>query len=217
MRGRDYRKYARDVGNPSFRKALISVHGMKTTGAWQKEINVELQEAGILHDPIDYGYALLSVFRRKKADDVAQKIAERYEHLQLRQPELRIAAIGHSFGTLSIGRALQMVAEIRFERVVLYASILSRKYPWGKIARRGQVLKVLNETCKSDKLPKVARVALRGPTGSSGCHGFKDPAGSVVHSREYEWAGHSGLGTAAHCRDVWIPFILNGKIPRTTS
>jgi len=27
---------------------------------------------------------------------------------------------------------------------------------------------------------------------------------SVVHNREYEWAGHSGLGTAAHCRDVWI-------------
>src|SRR5579872_3960542 len=139
MRGRDYRGFARDVGNPSFRKALISIHGMKTTGAWQKDINVELQEAGILHLPLDYGYALLSVVRRKKADAVALQIAEKYEHLKIRQPELRITAIGHSFGTLAIGRALQMVAEVRFERVVLYASILSRKYPWGKIAGRGQV------------------------------------------------------------------------------
>jgi hypothetical protein len=31
MNGAEYAKYAADAGNPSFRKALISVHGMKTT------------------------------------------------------------------------------------------------------------------------------------------------------------------------------------------
>jgi hypothetical protein len=187
---------------------------MTTTGAWQKQINVELQEAAILHDPIDYGFALPGVIRKKKADKVAARVAERYEHLRIRQPNVPFAAIGHSFGTLTIGRALQTVPELKFERIILYASILSRKFPWSTIANRGQVLKVLNETCKSDLWPKCAYIGVRGPTGASGCHGFKDAAGTVVHSREYQWSGHSGLGTPAHCREVWIPFILNGKIPR---
>jgi hypothetical protein len=62
--------------------------------------------------------------------------------------------------------------------------------------------------------PKLAGIVLRGPSGASGCHGFDDTAGRVVHNREDEWAGHSGLGTPLHCKNVWIPFILHGKLPK---
>jgi hypothetical protein len=107
-----------------------------------------------------------------------------------------------------------MASDLKFERVILYASILARNFPWTRIVQRGQVIKVLNETCRADLLPKVAGFLLRGPTGGSGSHGFKDVGGGVVHNREDEWAGHSGLGTRLHCVNVWIPFILRGKVPR---
>ena len=215
MKGNEYAQYAAKAGNPSFRKALISVHGMKTTGAWQKEITEELQLAGILYAPVDYGYALASVLRRKKAMDVGDKVVAKYEQIRNRTPLLRVCSVAHSFGTLALGTALQRTSDLKLERVILYASVLERAYPWSTINRRGQVMRVLNETCPSDILPKIAGFALRGPSGASGCHGFTDLAGGVVHNREDKWAGHSGLGTTLHCKNVWIPFILRGKLPAT--
>lgn len=212
MKGRDYVRYAAAAGNPQFRKALISVHGMKTTGAWQKEITTELQLERILYAPVDYGFALASVLKRSKADAVASTIVRAYETLRLRQPKLKICAVAHSFGTLALGRALQITSDFKLERAILYAAVLDRDFPWSTIAGRRQVSKVLNETCRADILPKIAGFALRGPSGSSGCYGFRD-ASTVVHNREDEWAGHCGLGTRLHCTEVWIPFILDGKLP----
>jgi hypothetical protein len=214
MKGAEYAGYAEEIGNPSFRKAVISVHGMKTTGAWQKEITKELQFARILYAPVDYGFALASVLRKKKADTVGDVIVNEYEQIRTRQPHLRVCAVAHSFGTLALGRALQRTSDLKLERAILYASVLERNFPWSKIAKRAQILRVLNETCRADLLPKLAGVVLRGPSGASGCYGFDDVAGGVVHNREDEWAGHSGLGTKLHCVNVWIPFILRGKIPR---
>jgi len=214
MKGAEYIRHAEAVGNPVFRKALISVHGMKTTGAWQKEITTELQLARILYAPVDYGFALGSVLRSKKAETVAEVIVQKFEHIRLRQPALRISAVAHSFGTLALGRALQRTSDFRLERAIFYASVLQRMFPWTTIAKRGQVLRVLNETCRADLLPKLAGIALRGPSGSSGCYGFSDLAGGMVHNREDEWSGHSGLGTRLHCEQVWIPFILRGKLPK---
>jgi hypothetical protein len=186
---------------------------MKTTGAWQKEITQELQLARIFYAPVDYGYALTSVLRKKKAERVGDLVAAKYEQIRIRQPSLKVCSVAHSFGTLALGTALQRTSDLKLERVVLYASVLDSGYPWSTIARRGQVTRVLNETCPSDILPKVARFLLRGPSGASGCHGFSDLAGGVVHNREDKWAGHSGLGTTLHCKNVWIPFIVKGKLP----
>src|SRR5437763_1316052 len=116
MNGAEYVRYADQVGNPQFRKALISVHGMKTTGAWQKEITKELQYARILYAPIDYGFALGSVLRRKKANTVADKIVREFEQIRVREPSLPISAVAHSFGTLALGRALQRTSDFKIER-----------------------------------------------------------------------------------------------------
>jgi hypothetical protein len=38
------------------RKIIISVHGIRTTGAWQKQIASVVSENGWIYYPMDYGY-----------------------------------------------------------------------------------------------------------------------------------------------------------------
>src|SRR5262245_45437000 len=113
MKGSAYVTYAAAVGNPSFRMALIYVHGMNTTGAWQKEITTDLQLQRILYAPVDYGFALLSVLRKKKAESVARKLVAEYERIKDKLPQLKVCAVAHSFGTLALGTALQQVSDLR--------------------------------------------------------------------------------------------------------
>ncbi len=55
---------ARQGADPEFNFALLSIHGIRTTGRWQKHITVPLQRAGILYEPLDWGYRWLAPLAR---------------------------------------------------------------------------------------------------------------------------------------------------------
>ena len=59
MNGRRYRQVAKRIGNPRFRKAVISIHGIWSTGAWQAEVNPALQDADIRHEMVHYAVQAL--------------------------------------------------------------------------------------------------------------------------------------------------------------
>jgi len=208
----EYNRIAEELpdGLPDYRGAVLSVHGMNTWGPWQKHISPVLQDYSIRHIPVDYGYQILRVIRpltNRLLQLVVEKIVDAFKaHQHLGLPT---AAIGHSFGTLSIGTALQWTPELVLPRIVTFGSILPCEFPWRRLMERGQVSRVLNETCQRDGWPRRARLWISG-AGPSGCDGFtREP---FIDQEEYEWTDHSRLATEMHCRRVWIPFILG--VPR---
>jgi hypothetical protein len=209
----DYNRLAQELGGrPAYLGAVLSVHGMNTYGPWQKNINATLQDACIRHIPVDYGFQIVKVvwpFAQRLLDDVARRVVVAYEdHIRT---AVRPGAIGHSFGTLAVGHALRRNPDLALHRVVLFGSILPRNYEWKTLMERGQVERVLNEACDRDPWPRRARYCIPG-SGESGCEGF-DPSRPEILERKYEWTEHSGLGTALHCANVWVPFLLGRDPP----
>jgi hypothetical protein len=43
-------------GSGAKRPVVISIHGISTRGALQKELTQELNAAGFIHVPLDYGF-----------------------------------------------------------------------------------------------------------------------------------------------------------------
>ena len=84
--------------DPNRSAIVVSVHGIRTRGKWQKELVPFLNRAGYHSSPVDYGYfwALFLLFpsaRRRKIDWF------RDEYLTRTAGYPRQFIIAHSFGT----------------------------------------------------------------------------------------------------------------------
>ena len=189
-------------GATRYRAALISLHGMSTTGRWQKQLTPDVQDAGIRYMPVDYGFFLVGVLFRGRRKRIIRDILQAYR--EQRQHSRRLAAVAHSFGSLTLMQAVFERNSLRFARVILFGCIVHRRYPW--VAIEGRVERVLHERSKSDILPLIAPVFIPN-SGASGCIGFKN-CPPFVEERAYKGTRHSKLQFRKHYREVWIPFIL---------
>jgi len=182
---------------------------MNTRGTWQKELAVHFQDAGLRHIPVDFGYVILGALRPGKTNHVADEIVQAYQNHRINGITTQ-HVVAHSFGTLSTARALEVHPDMCLKRIIFFGSILPRDFPWSAIVNTGQVQTVLNETCPRDPWPKRAGFWIPR-AGTSGCCSF-NPNTNVVE-RSYGFTEHSGLATALHCDETWIPFLLSGKTP----
>jgi hypothetical protein len=192
-----------------FRCAVISIHGMKTAGLWQKELASVLQDFQIRHEAVDYGWVLPGVLLKKTKHRVAKLILDAYERQSLYVEQ--VSAVAHSFGGLSLGHTLQTKPAIRLERVILFGCILSEQFPWRELHQRGQVGRVLNERTRRDIWVKLAPLSGLEDAGWAGFCGF-DPCPGVVYDRDYQWTDHSDLQYRTHYERMWVPFLL-GETP----
>jgi pimeloyl-ACP methyl ester carboxylesterase len=186
----DYNALATSLGAPpQYRGAVISVHGMNTDGAWQKHVSPVLQDALIRHRAVHYGWRRVSAALPRTLDHVAEHILRAYEEQLKHHPTP--SAIGHSYGTLSIGHALRTKPDVSFNRIILYGSILSPKYEWDAIHAARRVEAVLNERSRRDFWASIAKWCLPD-AGPSGVVGFSEGADFII-DREFPWTRHSGL------------------------
>lgn len=209
MNLREYNETAAEVGvPPCYRGAVITVHGMNTRGRWQKDIAPKFQDALIRCESADFGHVLVGVLCRRKLDRVAEQILEKYEE-QLRYHPFP-AAIGHSLGSLAIGRTLETKPDIVLKRIIVFGCIIRQDFPWKALAADRRVESVLNESAENDRWARIARYVIPD-AGPSGYRGFVDADGVVIE-RRYKKTGHCGLQHPLHYRKVWIPFLLTGKV-----
>jgi len=199
---------AREAGiDLPVRVGVVTVHGMRTTGKWQKDITPALFDAEIRPVHVDFGYRMIP-----KVNDVVDQILDAHQQHQSRGVK-RISGIGHSLGSLAIGRALERHPSLQFHRLILWGCILPCDFRWSHVRKHQQLETVLHERCCRDPWPRVAKYAFRHlEAGDSGRRGFSEPAG-LVWDMHYEKTGHSNLGTAMHCEKVWVPFLVEGKSP----
>ena len=90
------------------RKIIISVHGIRTTGAWQKQIASVVSENGWIYYPMDYGYFTAVHFampfiRKSKIT----WFCHQFDQIKERYPDVTPSVIAHSNGTYIVANALK--------------------------------------------------------------------------------------------------------------
>lgn len=195
----------------SYSKLVLSLHGIRTRGAWQKELNSEIQDAGLKHVALDYGFfgvlkLLIPYFRRRQVEwfrDEYTKIRERY-------PSETPSVIAHSFGTYLVASALELYRETTFDRIIFSGSIVRQDFDWSGAISRGQVNGVLNECAKRDIWVKLGSWLI-SDAGPSGARGFNDAASGSVRQRYHDLFTHSDYLYSLNYHENWIPFLRRGE------
>lgn len=206
------------VQDPDPRKwpIVISLHGIRTTGRWQKELNDVLTQSGYRHIPLDFGFfdtmsLLWPSSRARKVEWFHRVYSEKFASLSAR-PSL----IAHSFGTYIVTMAMLKYEDIRFDRVILCGSLARRDYPWGQlILERKQVARVLNEGGGHDVWVRLAEFLIED-VGTSGVHGFVDDVKGRVTNVLHDKHRHSDYFYAQNYEQRWLPF-LSGAQPKKVS
>ncbi len=183
---------------------VISIHGIRTRGAWQKQINSELQKQGFRHELLDFFNALQLLFsgsRKRKIDWFRSE----YERV-VTEPRILPFIIAHSFGTYIVAKALEKYPEIRFNRVIFSGSIVRRDFDWASLIRTGRVGAILNEIGGKDIWSKLAEWVI-GDAGASGAIGFSS-SGLGIYQRRRPRFRHSDHFYALNYTRNWIPYLL---------
>ena len=122
-------------------KIVVTLHGIRTRGQWQKQITPYLARHGLIPYHLDYGFfgVLSFVLPWTRANRV-QWLRSELRDLMDRTGAKRVSVIAHSFGTWLALEALEAEnGNLRFDRVVLTGSIVRRDFPWAQTDRKSVV------------------------------------------------------------------------------
>src|SRR5262249_13253288 len=171
-------------------KLVITVHGINTRGAWQKDITPWMCSQGLIHLPIDYGpYPTNAV---EWALFLGGHTRERHLHLIRSAYEKikydvaysrfidRVAVIAHSFGTKIVADSLLRYQHLlHFEKFIFCGSIVDADYDWDSLLKAGRIKGVLNEYGYRDTWTR-AYTAIRR-RDMAGVTGFKCGSPKIVN------------------------------------
>ena len=169
------------MGQQRERRLVVSLHGIKTRGQWQKMLSSPLSDAGFVPESLDYGnFLLLQMLwppsRRRKVEWFRSE----YQILT-KGRELLPNLVAHSFGTYIAAEAMRRYPEIKFKRIIFCGSIVEQAYPWDRIYDRNQYSRLLNETGGRDLPVRLAEwiVSDAGPSGASVPEAAASPRSSL--------------------------------------
>lgn len=189
---------------------VISLHGIRTRGQWQKDLQAALEDGGFHHRALDFGFfraiSLINPWARERK---VRWFLEQYTQIRA-TTKGPISIIAHSFGSYIVATAMRKYRQIEFDRIILCGSIVPVNYDWDSVIhKRGQAKDVLNQYGKQDIWVRLAEWAV-ATAGPSGYQGFGNVAnGRVVQQAFLDYA-HSEYFFDLNFRDNWVPF-LQGK------
>ena len=202
-------------------KIVVTLHGIRTRGRWQKQITPYLARHGLVPYHLDYGFfGVLSFVMPWTRARRVQWLRNELRDLMDRTGARRVSVIAHSFGTWLALEVLEAEnGNLRFDRVVLTGSIVRRDFPWADtLLRQRRVQAVRNERATGDWVVRAAEwfARLAGPigiaprAGATGALGFEQPAPGL-HDRSIA-GGHSEVLNIANY-EKWARFIAYPRLP----
>jgi pimeloyl-ACP methyl ester carboxylesterase len=193
---------------------VISVHGIRTYGRWQKSLSDTLGSHGIKHRSYDFGHYSLLRFgwgpsRQRKINEFydfySSLLREKGTGINPNDYRARPSIIVHSFGTYIVGYAMQKYPDIQFDKVILCGSILPVEFDWSILFHRDQVNAVRNEYGPRDIWASCVGNFIEG-TGASGAKGFQSLS-TVVSQERFEYFRHSDYFHRRHIESHWLPVL----------
>jgi pimeloyl-ACP methyl ester carboxylesterase len=200
-------------------KIVVTLHGIRTRGQWQKQVTPYLARYGLIPYHLDYGFfGVLSFLMPWTRAGRVQWLRGELRDLMDRTGAKRVSLIAHSFGTWLALEVLEAEnGNLRFDRVVLTGSIVRRDFPWGStLLRKRWIQAVRNERATGDWVVRAAELFARlaapmAPrAGASGALGF-NTACAGVHEKRVA-GGHSEVLNIAKY-DQWARFIAFPRLP----
>jgi DNA-directed RNA polymerase subunit RPC12/RpoP len=195
---------------PPLGRTLFSIHGIRTRGAWQKQLQIACKDFPLHHAPLDFGFfravgLLIPYCRRKQIDWFRDQYHDNIGH-----GEAPPSIIAHSFGTYLVARSLEIYGDtIAFDRIIFCGSIVRQDFPWSVLISRGKCRAILNETGRKD-LPATVAGFFVDDAGPSGQAGFNDEH-VRLKERPHSEFGHSDFFFRRNYQAHWLPFVL-GKL-----
>jgi pimeloyl-ACP methyl ester carboxylesterase len=211
------------VPNQDYKPLLvISVHGIRTVGRWQKTLGDVLSRPShaIPYKAYDFGcYGLLRFLshaaRERQIDkfyDFYGGIVEQKDYgIDLDNYRRRPSIVAHSFGTYVVGSAMLKYPDVKFDKIILCGSILPRDFDWATLFHRDQVSLVRNEFGVRDIWTAMVDLAIED-AGASGADGFLSLS-TVISQERYEYFRHSDYFHASHMESAWLPVFSREPSP----
>jgi len=198
---------------PRHPRLLLSIHGIRTLGLWQRLLSEELQQEQYVHQPFTFGYFpiyrfLLGPARRKVVEDFHEWYITQcraFEPDERRRAVRRPSIVAHSFGSYVVGACLSKYRDVVFDKLILCGSILPVDFDWGELLGRNQIWRVRNEFGLQDIWARLVRRIVPG-TGPSGWRGFAYNSPCVQQER-FDYHRHSDYFRRDHFRQQWKPFL----------
>jgi hypothetical protein len=207
----------RVVARPGNRaeKWVLSLHGIRSRGAWQKELTSQLNRVGFNCLPLDYGnfLALELLIPFLRARKIKWFLQEYTRHVQGADP--RPSIVAHSFGTYIVAGALRRYPELKFDRVIFAGSIVASSFDWANYIPQ-QVRAVLNDSGGRDFWVWLAPWLI-SDAGRSGRCGFSEGANGAVLNHVRPMFGHSEHFYDLNYIRSWVPFLQNGECEGSSS
>jgi pimeloyl-ACP methyl ester carboxylesterase len=189
------------------KKVVISVHGIRTRGVWQKELVPILARADFVPYVLDYGYfTVLSLLRRSRRERKIDWLLQEYNRIVQESGDQRPSIIAHSFGTFQVAELIERYPDVKFDNVIFAASIVRSDFDWARVLDGGQVNFVENDFGRRDFWPRLAAKVVRG-AGDSGAAGFKC-RNDWLNQRCFPHYKHSNYFHYIHFKQNWIPTLL---------
>ena len=189
---------------------VISIHGIRTRGEWQKDFTSELGH-DLIHAPFDYGFfSLIDLIIPSRRARRIEDFLDRYTRLCEKHRIDRPSIVAHSFGTYIVANALMKYEEIKFDRMIFCGSIVPPDFAWSQLDG-GRFSRLLNEYGHRDVWVRLVEWIVED-AGPSGGRGFSDTAADRVIQRKRPEFRHSDYFYALNYKKSWVPF-LKGDDP----
>jgi SH3-like domain-containing protein len=189
---------------------VVLVHGIRDYALWQSRVRSELESAGFVVEPTNYGrfglvqfLAPVPFFRRWAVDQIGEEI----RIVKQSHRGARFSIIAHSFGTYIIASLIKNTFDLNASRIIFCGSVVSYRFRFQDYEGRF-IAPILNEVGTRDVWPAIAQSVTWG-YGSAGTYGFRRP---LIRDRWHNGAGHGHFLNKGFCTKFWIPFLKDGSV-----
>ena len=188
------------------KKIIFLIHGIRTTGAWQKQLTPFLVKQGWLPYPLDYDWFGLPrlVFNQARENKIKWLLSE-YQRITQIEGTARPSVIAHSFGAYLVARMLYQYPDVKFDKVILCGSIVRQDFDWQRLFARDQVNIARNDYGLWDNWTSLASFVIND-AGPSGKVGFSDQS-DRLYDIKFDEHTHDDYFHHTHYEKYWIPFL----------
>jgi len=189
------------------KRVVISIHGIRTRGVWQKDLVPPLARADFIPYALDYGkYRAVSLAIGCAREKQIAWLLQQYNRIVQESGDERPSIIAHSFGTYQVAELLDRNPNVKFDKVIFAASIVRPDFDWGRLLAEGQLNFIENDYGGRDFWPRAA-ARIVSSMGPSGTVGFSNRS-ARLNQRSFPRYRHSSYFHYVHFRDNWIPTLL---------
>lgn len=192
---------------------VVLVHGIRTNAQWQ-ETAAPLIEKELSAKVVAIKYGVFDAFRFWFPfwfrGGPVKRILRELRDIHANTNHAPLYVIAHSYGTYSVADILRRHPDVIITRLLLCGAIIEDGFRWDTLPRCPP--HILNFCGTRDMWPIWAKATSWG-YGSTGTFGFGT---ARVYDAFFE-VGHSGFFDEAFIRGHWLPFLIDGKRPTTST